>query len=109
MGRYYRDYSDFLAERFPDRKMQKLTVDAGFSCPNRDGTLSRGGCSYCNNNSFSPMTDGSGRTHLSVTEQIARGRDFFGRKYPDMGYLAYFQSYTNTHGELWTPQNYGTL
>ena len=100
MGRYYRDYSDFLAERFPDRKMQKLTVDAGFSCPNRDGTLSRGGCSYCNNNSFSPMTDGSGRTHLSVTEQIARSREFFGRKYPDMGYLAYFQSYTNTHGEL---------
>lgn len=100
MGRYYRDYSDFLAERFPGRKMQKLTVDAGFSCPNRDGALSRGGCSYCNNSSFSPMTDGSGRTHLSVTEQIAHGRDFFGRKYPDMGYLAYFQSYTNTHGEI---------
>lgn len=100
MGRYYRDYADFLADRFPGRKMQKLTVDAGFSCPNRDGSLSRGGCSYCNNSSFSPMTDGSGRKHLSVTEQIAHGRDFFGRKYPDMGYLAYFQSYTNTHGEL---------
>lgn len=100
MGRYYRDYSDFLAERFPGRKMQKLTVDAGFSCPNRDGTLSRGGCSYCNNSSFSPMSDGSGRTHLSVPEQIERSREFFGRKYPDMGYLAYFQSYTNTHGEI---------
>lgn len=100
MGRYYRDYSDFLADRFPGRKMQKLTVDAGFSCPNRDGTLSRGGCSYCNNSSFSPMSDGSGRTHLSVPEQIERSREFFGRKYPDMGYLAYFQSYTNTHGEI---------
>lgn len=100
MGRYYREYSDFLADRFPGRKMQKLTVDAGFSCPNRDGTLSRGGCSYCNNNSFSPMSDGSGRTHLSVPEQIERSREFFGRKYPDMGYLAYFQSYTNTHGEI---------
>ena len=100
MGRYYREYSDFLADRFPGRKMQKLTVDAGFSCPNRDGTLSRGGCSYCNNSSFSPMSDGSGRTHLSVPEQIERSREFFGRKYPDMGYLAYFQSYTNTHGEI---------
>lgn len=91
----YRDYADFLAERF-DGKVQKLTVDAGFTCPNRDGTLGRGGCTYCNNRSFSP---GEGSS-LSVAEQIAAGKRFFARKYPDMRYLAYFQSYTNTHGPI---------
>ncbi len=88
----YRTFSDFLAERFLC-KMQKLTVDAGFSCPNRDGTLSTGGCIYCNNSSFTPVrADGS-----SVAVQIARSKDFFARKYPDMRYLAYFQAYTGTH------------
>ncbi len=89
----YRDYADFLAERF-DGKVQKLTVDAGFTCPNRDGTIGRGGCTYCNNRSFSP---GEG-SRLSVAGQIAAGKRFFARKYPEMRYLAYFQSYTNTHG-----------
>ena len=94
MGQYYKDYSDFLREHFSG-KMQKLTVNAGFSCPNRDGTLSRGGCAYCNNTSFSPNM-GSG----SVCEQLQSGKQFFERKYPEMRYLAYFQSYTNTHGDL---------
>lgn len=91
----YRDYADFLAERFAG-KVQKLTVDAGFTCPNRDGTVGHGGCTYCNNRSFSP---GEG-SHLPVAEQIAAGKRFFARKYPDMRYLAYFQSYTNTHGPV---------
>lgn len=91
----YRDYADFLAERF-DGKVQKLTIDAGFTCPNRDGTVGRGGCTYCNNRSFSP---GEGSA-LSVSEQITAGKRFFARKYPDMRYLAYFQSYTNTHGPI---------
>jgi len=99
MGRYYKEYADFLAMHFPGRKMQKLTVDAGFSCPNRDGTLSTGGCAYCNNNSFSPGSH-EGRTRLSVARQIEESKIFFRRKYPAMRYLAYFQSYTNTHGEL---------
>lgn len=90
----YRDYADYLAERF-DCKMQKLTVDAGFTCPNRDGTVGKGGCTYCNNQSFSPAL-GSG----SVTEQLERGKQFFARKYPQMRYLAYFQSYSNTHGDI---------
>lgn len=76
--------------------MQKLTVDAGFTCPNRDGTLSAGGCIYCNNLSFSP---GAG-TRASVTEQLEQSRRFFSRKYTDMRYLAYFQSYTGSYGEL---------
>ena len=92
--KYYRDFSDFLAGHF-DGKMQKLSVDAGFTCPNRDGTVGRGGCSYCNNVSFSP---GYCRDRKGVTAQLEEGKRFFGRKYPSMRYLAYFQSYTSTHG-----------
>lgn len=75
--------------------MQKLSVDAGFSCPNRDGTLSTGGCLYCNNSSFSPAYC---REAGSVARQLEEGKAFFGVKYPNMRYLAYFQSYTGTYG-----------
>lgn len=92
--KHYRDFSDFLAGHF-DGKMQKLSVNAGFTCPNRDGTVGRGGCTYCNNVSFSP---GYCRDHQGVTAQLEEGKRFFGRKYPSMRYLAYFQSYTSTHG-----------
>lgn len=90
---YYRDYSAFLKEIFP-YKVQKLTVDAGFSCPNRDGVKGRGGCIYCNNSSFSPSLN---KKHDSVKEQLEKGKNFFGKKYKDLKYLAYFQSYTNTY------------
>ena len=92
---YFKDYADFLSERF-DGKVQKITINAGFTCPNRDGTLGRGGCAYCNNSSFSPMTGADVR---SVSRQIEDGKRFFAKKYPQMRYLAYFQSYTNTYGE----------
>lgn len=75
-------------------KVQKLSVDAGFSCPNRDGTLGRGGCTFCNNRTFSPSYVGGGQ---SVTRQLEEGKRFFARKYPEMRYLAYFQSYTSTY------------
>lgn len=94
MSQFYRDYADILRERF-DGKMQKITIDAGFSCPNRDGTIGRGGCVYCNNLSFSPMP-----SRGSIAAQIEAGKAFFARKYPRMRYLAYFQSYTNTHGPI---------
>ncbi len=94
-GKPYRDYSDFLAEHF-DGKVQKITVNAGFSCPNRDGTKGYGGCSYCNNQSFNPAYC---EPALSVAAQLERGKTFFGRKYPQMKYLAYFQAYTNTHSD----------
>lgn len=90
----YRDFSDFLADYFPG-KMQKLTIDAGFTCPNRDGTLGRGGCSYCSNAAFSP---GYKLRHRSIEEQIATSKTFFARKYPSMRYLVYFQSFTSTFG-----------
>ncbi len=77
-------------------KAQKLSVDAGLTCPNRDGTLGTGGCTFCNNRTFSPSyCDPS----LTVTEQLTRGKQFFARKYPQMKYLAYFQAYTNTYGD----------
>ncbi|HHT33479.1 MAG TPA: TIGR01212 family radical SAM protein [Bacteroidales bacterium] len=92
----YRDFADYLAARF-HYKVQKISVNAGFTCPNRDGNKGRGGCTYCNNQSFSP---GYGKPTKSITEQMADGVQFFSRKYPEMQYLAYFQSYTNTYDSL---------
>lgn len=96
MAKPYRDFSDFLAEHFP-RKMQKISINAGFSCPNRDGTVGTGGCTYCNNRTFNPDYCSP---RLSVSEQLEEGKRFFARKYPTMRYLAYFQAYTNTHGDI---------
>lgn len=93
MGRFWREYADYIAGRF-DHKMQKLTVNAGFSCPNRDGTRGYGGCTYCNNLSFNPSFSQKGE---SITLQLEKAKAFFARKYPDTRYLAYFQAYTNTH------------
>lgn len=96
MAEAYRDYADFLAEHF-DGKVQKISINAGFSCPNRDGTVGRGGCTYCNNQTFNPDYC---KPQLSVAEQIEKGKRFFSRKYPSMRYLAYFQAYTNTFAEI---------
>ena len=90
--RYY-EYGKFLQERF-DHKVQKISINAGFTCPNRDGAKGWGGCTYCNNQTFSPEYC---HTEKSVTEQLEEGVRFFSRKYPDMQYLAYFQAYTNTY------------
>lgn len=92
----YLDYGTWLRRRFPF-KVQKLSVDAGFTCPNRDGRIGYGGCIYCNNQSFSPAYCNS---HLSVREQLEEGKRFFGEKYHDMKYMAYFQSFTNTYADL---------
>lgn len=92
----YNDFAGFLAEEFPF-KVQKISVNAGFTCPNRDGTKGFGGCTYCNNQTFNPAYC---RDDRSVTMQLEEGKRFFARKYPQMKYLAYFQAYTNTYGEL---------
>ena len=78
-------------------KVQKISVNAGMTCPNRDGTLGTGGCTFCNNQTFNPAYC---RTEKSVTQQLEEGKQFFARKYPAMKYLAYFQAYTNTYAEL---------
>lgn len=92
----YREFGDFLKEIFPF-KVQKISINAGFTCPNRDGTKGFGGCTYCNNQTFSPEYC---QTEKSVGEQVAEGIRFFSRKYPEMKYLAYFQAYTNTYASL---------
>lgn len=96
MNPFYTDYSELLRRIFGNRKVQKISIDAGLSCPNRDGTVGYGGCIYCDNRSFSPEYCRAG----SVADQIARGKEFFGRKYPEMKFLAYFQAYTGTHAPL---------
>ena len=92
----YYDFSEFLSKHFP-YKVQKISINAGFTCPNRDGSKGTGGCTYCNNQTFNPDYC---KPVMSVAEQLEKGTAFFARKYPQMKYLAYFQAYTNTYGEL---------
>ena len=92
----YNDFSGFMASHFPC-KIQKISVNAGFTCPNRDGTKGYGGCTYCNNQTFNPSYCSAGKP---VGQQVREGVAFFARKYPKMKYLAYFQAYTNTYAEV---------
>lgn len=92
----YNDYGTWLRQRFP-YKVQKISVDAGFTCPNRDGRLGTGGCIYCNNDSFNPSYC---QREKSVKQQLVEGKEFFRRKYPEMRYMAYFQAFTNTYSTL---------
>lgn len=92
----YQEFPLFLKQYFP-YKVQKISLNAGFTCPNRDGHKGFGGCTYCNNQTFNPEYC---RTEKSVTQQLEEGKLFFAHKYPDMKYLAYFQAYTNTYDEL---------
>lgn len=92
----YNDYGEFL-KCIARTKVQKISLNAGFTCPNRDGSIGKGGCTYCNNQTFNP---GYCSTSKSVTEQLEEGKAFFARKYPEMKYLAYFQAYTNTYDSL---------
>lgn len=93
---FYKDYSHWIREQFPFR-VQKISVDAAFSCPNRDGRLSLGGCTFCNNKTFNPSYCDRGK---SITQQLEEGKAFFAKKYPEMKYLAYFQAYSNTYAPL---------
>ena len=92
----YLNYNTILKSEFSER-IQKISINAGFTCPNRDGSKGTGGCTYCNNQSFSP---GYAKPIKSVTEQIEEGIAFFHHKYEAQKYLAYFQSYTNTYDKL---------
>ena len=81
---YYNDFGSWIRKRFPDFRVQKISIDAGFSCPNRDGRISSGGCTYCDNRTFNPSYCDRRK---SITEQLEEGKAFFSRKYPDMKYL----------------------
>lgn len=93
--RYY-SFARYLRQRFGCR-VQKVTLHAGFTCPNRDGTLARGGCTFCNNEGFSPNT----RLEPSaVQEQLNRGISAAGKARKARKFIAYFQAYTNTYGPV---------
>jgi uncharacterized protein len=91
----YNDFSTYFRNLFSER-VQKVSIDAGFTCPNRDGTRGRGGCTYCNNKTFNPTYC---ELETSVSLQVEQGVRFFEKKYKSMQFLAYFQAYTNT----WAP------
>ncbi len=91
----YLNYNQVLKSEFSER-VQKISINAGFTCPNRDGSKGNGGCTYCNNQTFSPEYCKPAKT---ITQQIEEGIDFF-KKYESQIYLAYFQSYTNTYDSL---------
>ena len=89
VGYYRRQYGE---------RLQKLVIDAGFTCPNRDGTVGRGGCSFCDNAAFHPSYSTSGK---SIAEQIDEGIEFHQVRYRNTKhYLAYFQSYSNTYAPI---------
>lgn len=91
----YTNYNTLVRKRFGVR-VQKVSVNAGFTCPNRDGRVGWGGCTFCNNQSFNPEYC---QPQKSITQQIREGIEFFSR-YEGQLYLAYFQSYTNTYASL---------
>ncbi len=92
----FNDYSSYVRRIFGER-VQKISIDAGFTCPNRDGSKGRGGCTYCNNGAFVPDFY---RQTKPIIDQLTRGISFFSEKYKAQKYLAYFQSYTNTYQDV---------
>lgn len=92
----YNDYSSWIGEKFKER-VQKISIDAGFTCPNRDGSKGNGGCIYCDNTTFSPAYCNSQK---SISEQLKEGIDFFSKKYPSQKYIAYFQVFSNTYDSI---------
>jgi radical SAM protein (TIGR01212 family) len=92
----YRTFSQYLKERFSFR-LRKIPIDAGFTCPNRDGAKGEGGCTYCDNRSFSPNARGPLRP---VHEQIQDGIRFYREREGVDRFIAYFQAYTNTYAPV---------
>ena len=93
----YNDFSSFIRRKFNGR-VQKVSIDAGFTCPNKDGSKGTGGCTYCNNNTFNPEYC---KPIKSIKVQINEGIEFFSKKYKTQKYLAYFQAFTNTYAPLY--------
>lgn len=95
--RRFNSYSRYFAKQFGGRR-QKISIDAGFSCPNRDGKISTGGCTFCSNEAFNPSYC---RPEKSIKQQIEEGIEFHKRRYRRASqYLAYFQPFSNTYKPL---------
>jgi len=93
----YNNYGTFLREKYNGQKVYKVIVDAGFSCPNRDGSKGFGGCTYCNTDSFTPELS---RKLPSITEQVLQGIERAQRAYKAERFIIYFQPNTNTYGTV---------
>jgi radical SAM protein (TIGR01212 family) len=92
---YVNTFGQAMLHRYGER-VHKIAIDADFTCPNRDGSKGRGGCTFCNNVSFSP----NGRQPAGIIEQIAAGRRVIRKRTGARKYLAYFQAYTNTYADI---------
>jgi len=96
MNRYYNSYSTYLREKFGCR-VHKVSVDVGFTCPNRDGAVTIGGCVYCNNDSFVPQY---ARSRVSLHNQIRIGMEYLKKRFKAEKFIIYFQAYTNTYDKV---------
>ena len=97
----YNDFNSYLRSIFGCR-VQKITIDAGLSCPNRDGSISKGGCIYCN---LKGSGTGAHEKGLSVTDQVIQGKKALAKRYKAKKFLAYFQSFSNTYAPIDTLKN----
>ncbi len=95
-SRPFNDFPGYFKSIFAER-VQKISIDAGFTCPNRDGTKSTGGCSFCDNKTFNPVYC---LPEKSISDQLNQGISFFKKRYPGQKYLAYFQAYSNTYASI---------
>ena len=98
----YNNYTTYIKNTF-GRRVQKISVNTGFLCPNRDGTKGVGGCTYCNISTFSPSYC---KPKKSIRQQLNEGISFFSSKYKSQKYFAYFQAYTNTYAEIELVKDY---
>jgi uncharacterized protein len=96
MDRRYTSFGAYMRKQF-GATVYKVNVDAGFTCPNRDGTVGVSGCIYCNNDSFRPR---SCRPTLTVSEQVRKGIAYVRKRYKSEKFLVYFQPYTNTYAPV---------
>jgi len=96
MDEYFYSFSRYLKDKF-GQKVHKISLDAGFNCPNIDGTIDNQGCTFCNNKSFSHFSRSS---ILSLEEQIVQAKEYIRKRFKVNKFIAYFQSHSNTHGDL---------
>jgi radical SAM protein (TIGR01212 family) len=95
LSQYVNTFGQAMQAQYGER-IHKIAIDAGFTCPNRDGTIGRGGCTFCNNVSFSP----NGRRPNFIADQIEAGRQVITKRTGAKKYIAYFQAYTNTYADV---------
>ena len=93
----YRDFNTYLREQFGER-VQRISLDAGLGCPNRDGTVSTGGCIFCDGRGSGTGAFTEEREPISL--QISRAKDFIRKRYKAQKFIAYFQSFTNTYAPV---------